>query len=277
MRILLLGGSGGLGRDLQPVLAERHEVAAPPHGEVDLLVPDALRRALDRARADAVVNAAAFADVDGCERDPDRAHAVNADGVRHLATACRERNVLLAQISTDYVFDGRKEGPYVESDATRPLQVYGRSKLAGERNALQVAPKAMVVRSSWLFTRHGRNFANAVLAAARDGGEVRAVRDWFGTPTFTLDLARALRALLEAGATGVFHVANPGPVSRFDQAREILEAVGRHRATLVPVAAGSLSLVAARPRSTALASERLESIGLRLRPRADAVRDFVAL
>ena len=276
MRILLLGGSGALGSDLKPALAERNDVFAPPHAAIDLAKPDTLREALDKSRADVVVNAAAWADVDGCEKDPERAWLVNADGVRWLATAARERGARLVQVSTDYVFDGAKGAPYVESDATRPVNVYGKSKLAGERNALDIASRTLVVRTSWLFSRAGRNFPNNVLARAREGGEIRAVTDWLGSPTSTVDLSRAIAALLVAGATGVVHVAQAGVQSRLDQAKEILAAVGENQATLVPIGSATLlSLPARRPRATALASERLESFGVHLRPRAESVREFV--
>lgn len=278
MRVLLVGGSGTLGQDLQAVFGESgHETFAPPHKDVDLLYPDRLRKALDVTGADAVVNAAALADVDRCEREPDLAFQVNGDGVRYLAAVCRERNVHLVQVSTDYVFDGKKGEPYLESDKVKPIQVYGKSKLNGERNALQTAGKAAVVRTSWLFGRHGKNFANRVIQAAREGGEVKAVEDWFGSPTSTVDLSRAILALVEKGATGTFHVTNPGVQSRLEQAREILAAIGEHRATITPVAAATLlNLPARRPRYTALASERLAPLGLTVRDRAAAVREFVA-
>lgn len=281
MNILLIGGTGGLGTDLAKVLADggRHEVFAPPHSAADLLYPDKLRAALDATRADVAVNAAAIADVDLCEKEPERAFQINGDGVRYLSTACRERNVLLVQVSTDYVFDGRKgrETPYTEADKTRPVQVYGKSKLAGERHALQIAGKAIVARTSWLFGHAGRkNFANKVLDAARDGGEVRAVADWYGSPTSTVDAARAIRALIEHGATGIFHVVNPGAQSRVEQAREILAAFGPHKATLVPIESATiLNLPAARPGATPLANDKLASLGIHMLPRADAVREFV--
>lgn len=277
MRILVLGGSGSLGTDLVPVLAERHEVRAPTHADVDVRSSDNVRRAIDLTRPDAVVNLVALADVDRCEREPELAWQLNADSVRYIAGACAERGVALLHVSTDYVFDGTKGAPYVESDATRPLQVYGKSKVQGERNALDIAPRAAVVRTSWLFSRAGKGkFANAVLDAGRKGGEIRAVSDWYGSPTSTVDLSRLLRSLLEAGATGVFHGANPGVASRLEQAKEILDALGAHRATLTPVASASLlALPAARPRYTALASERLAAHGIGMRPRAEAVREFV--
>lgn len=279
MRILVLGGSGSLGTDLCPLLASRHEVFAPPHRDVDVLSSDSVRRALDASRADAVVNCAALADVDRCEREPEAAWQLNADAVRYIAGAAAERGVSLLHVSTDYVFDGEKGAPYVESDRTNPIQVYGKSKLQGERNALDIAGRATVVRTSWLFSRSGKGkFANAVLAAGRNGGDVKAVRDWFGSPTSTVDLSDVMMRLLEAGATGVFHVANPGAQSRLEQANEILNALGPHKANVIAVSSASLlGLSAARPRDTALASERLGALGISLRPRAEAVREFVGV
>lgn len=276
MKILVLGGSGSLGLDLKEVLAERHDVFAPPHADVDLAKIDTLRRALDVTHADAVVNAAALADVDRCEREPELAWQVNADGVRWLAQVCRERSAALVHVSTDYVFDGKKDSPYLEVDPPNPVQVYGKSKLAGEQNALSIASRALVVRTSWLFSRHGKNFPNRVLAAAREGGEIRAVTDWFGSPTSTVDVATAIGALLEKGATGLVHVVNAGAQSRVEQAEEILALLGSHQARVTPIASATLlDLAARRPRYTALASSRLEALGVRPRPRAEALREFV--
>jgi dTDP-4-dehydrorhamnose reductase len=137
--------------------------------------------------------------------------------------------------------------------------------------------KALVVRTSWLFGKHGKNFANRVLAAGREGGEVKAVSDWFGSPTSTVDLSRAIRALVEKGATGVVHVVNAGSQSRLEQAKEILGALGKHKAALVPVESATLlHLDAPRPRDTTLASERLDALGITMRPRAEAVRELAS-
>jgi dTDP-4-dehydrorhamnose reductase len=276
LKILVLGGSGSLGQDLKEVLSARHDVFAPPHADVELAKIDTLRRALDVTHADAVVNAAALADVDRCEREPELAWQVNADGVRWLAQVCRERSAALVHVSTDYVFDGKKDSPYLEDDLASPVQVYGKSKLAGEQNALSIASRALVVRTSWLFSRHGKNFPNRVLAAAREGGEIRAVSDWFGSPTSTVDVAMAIGALLEKGATGLVHVVNAGAQSRVEQAEEILALLGSHKARVTPIASATLlDLAARRPRYTALASARLEALGVHPRPRAEALREFV--
>ena len=277
MRILILGGSGTLGTDLKKILVEKHKVFAPPHKDLDVLIPDQIRRAVDAVGADAIVNAAALADVDRCEREPELAYQMNADSVRYIAQACRERNLLLAHVSTDYVFPGSKNEPYVESDKTRPVQVYGKSKLAGERNALDLGAKAIVVRTSWLFGKAGKNFANKVVAAGRDGGEVKAVSDWFGSPTSTLDLSRAILGLIDGGASGIFHVVNPGTQSRLEQAKEILALMGSHKATLTPVESASiLNLPAKRPHFTGLSSERLAAAGVKLGDRAAAVKEFLS-
>src|SRR6185295_10391827 len=170
----------------------------------------------------------------------------------------------------------RKGEPYVETDRTKPINVYGKSKLQGEKNALDLAGKALVVRTSWLFARAGKNFPNRVLTAAREGGEIKAVSDWFGSPTSTVDLSRGIRALLESGATGLVHVSQEGVQSRLDQANEILAAVGAHKAKVVAIASSTLlSLPAARPQNTALASERSTVWGVSLRPRAESVAEFV--
>ena len=166
-------------------------------------------------RPDVVVNCAAFTKVDACETDP-RAFEVNARGVGYLADACGHFSAQLVQISTDFVFDGSKRAPYVEDDPTAPLSAYGRSKRDGEEEALRL-PSSLVVRASWLFGRSGWNFVEAILKQVEEGKpRLSVVADQVGRPTATPDLSEAIAALLEAGATGVYHFANRGEVSWHD-------------------------------------------------------------
>jgi dTDP-4-dehydrorhamnose reductase len=230
-RFLVFGGSGHLGTALVHELTERSRpVAAPPRAEVDLLRGD-LEAVIDASSPTAVINAAAYNDVNGAEAESNRNEAfrLNRDVPARLARVCASRKIPLVHVSTDYVFDGRKREPYREDDPVAPLQRYGRTKLEGERGVAAAHPGALVVRTSTVFgadRRGGSNYVDAVLARACAGGELAVVRLPVSSPTFASDLSRALLALLEAGVTGLVHVANAGGCSRLELAAEVVRLAG---------------------------------------------------
>src|ERR671911_779858 len=203
-----------------------------------------------RAAGAAVINCAAYTDVDGAEGDPVTAHAVNGQGARNVAEAAER----VLYVSTDYVFDGAKGEPYVESDVPAPLQEYGRSKLAGERATADANPNHLVVRSSWLFGAGGKNFVETILGLAGERDELRVVDDQVGCPTFTGHLAEALLALAAGGERGVLHVAGAGSCPWFEFAREILERAGGD-SPVEPCATDEFARPARRPAYSVLASE----------------------
>lgn len=227
MRIAVTGARGQLGRDLARVLA-----ASEHHGSMfdrDALdVRDAAACADALRDADAVIHAASWTDVDGAESDPDAARAVNVFGANNVAAASRYCVV----ISTDFVFDGTAGRPYVESDEPNPIQVYGRTKLMGERAAALACERTAIARTAWLYGaaladgRPARNFVRAILGALARGEPFDVVDDQVGSPTWTEDLARALVGLCESGDSGVFHLANAGEVARDAFARAIAEESG---------------------------------------------------
>lgn len=283
MRILVTGAAGMLGRDLAAVLSsspQQHELHPMGRPECDVTDPTTIRSCFAAARPQVVIHAAAYTDVDGCERDPERAMRVNGEGTRHVAEAAAATGARLLYISTDYVFDGAKRQPYAEEDVPNPLNVYGRSKLAGER-AVQECAASLIVRTSWLFGRHGRHFIGAILEKARRGGLLRVVRDQVGCPTWTKDLARTLAALLPGSATGIVHAAGSGCCSWYDFALAILEeAESRGLATRAPVEAiGSAELdrPARRPAYSVLSNCRLQQLGVPPLPEwREALRQFLA-
>jgi dTDP-4-dehydrorhamnose reductase len=223
---------------------------------------------------DAIVNCAAWTDVDGCEGDPARARLVNADGAANVARAARD--AVVVQISTDYVFDGRADRAYTEKDATNPLSEYGRSKLLGEKNVLWIAARAAVVRSAWLYGAGTANFVAAILRAARTRERLDVVDDQVGSPTSTPDLARALVALVESGATGVLHGVNAGQCSRYEFARAIFEEAGLDPERVEPVPTSAMPRPAARPAHAPLDGVAWRAAGLPgLRPWAEALHDVV--
>jgi dTDP-4-dehydrorhamnose reductase len=231
--VAVLGGTGQLGTALGEELRRRSvEVEAPPRTVLDLTAQPAVLAWLAATRASVVINAAAYTDVAGAEAPGAQAEVwrLNRDLPADLARGCARRGARLVHVSTDFVFDGQASAPYGEADAPGPLQVYGASKLAGEREVLEACPGALVVRTSTLFGRAARarrNYVDAVLQQAREGRRVLdLVRIPVGSPTHAADLAGAIADLLERDAAGVIHVVNRGAVSRFDLARAALALAG---------------------------------------------------
>jgi dTDP-4-dehydrorhamnose reductase len=261
VRLLVLGAAGMLGRDVVAAAANEHDVVALGHSELDVTDAAAVSAAVAAARPDAVLNCAAYTDVDGAEREPDAALAVNRDGARNAAAAAAELGAKALYVSSDYVFDGSKRAPYVESDPTAPLSSYGRSKLAGERATAAANARHFVVRSSWLFGAGGRNFVATMLSLARERDELRVVDDQVGCPTYTADLAQALVRIVAGERFGLHHAAGGGACSWYDLARAALELAGV--ATRVePCTTADFPRPAPRPAYSVLRSERPDAVRL---------------
>lgn len=262
MRVLVTGAGGMLGRDVvRAAQAAGYEAIGLARAALDITDEAAVDVAVADARADAIVNCAAWTDVDGAEDDPDGARAVNADGAGALARAAARAGARLVHVSTDYVFDGARaaDGPaYVESDATSPRSVYGATKLAGEQAVAAVGGSHAIVRSSWLFGVGGRNFAATMLALGRERDDVTVVTDQVGCPTATAHLAPALLALARGDAQGVFHVAAAGRCSWNAFATEIFRQAGID-CRVLPCTTAEMPRPAERPAFSALASERPEA------------------
>jgi dTDP-4-dehydrorhamnose reductase len=260
LRILLIGAGGQLGLAIQRVFT-RHEIVARAHAALDVADAAAVAAALDDARPELLLNASAYTAVDRAEDEPNEADRVNREGPRVLALASVARGIPLLHVSTDYVFDGEKGAPYVESDPTKPLGVYGASKLAGEEEVRRANPRHWIARTAWLYGPVGRNFATSIRAAALREPKLRVVDDQEGSPTYAPHLAAALARLVEGEAWGTHHLANAGVTSRFEFARALLRALGS--ATPVePIPTSAWPTRARRPRNTALASERADAIAL---------------
>ena len=235
-----------LGQDI--VRAAGGAAVALTHADLDVTDGAAVHGALAGAT---VINCAAYTDVDGAEGDPVAAHAVNVQGACSVAEAAER----VLYVSTDYVFDGAKVEPYVESDVPAPLQEYGRSKLAGERATADANPNHLVVRSSWLFGAAGKNFVETILGLADERDELRVVDDQVGCPTFTGHLAEALLTLAPGGERGVLHAAGAGSCSWFEFAQEILHRAGVD-CRVEPCTTDEFPRPAQRPPYSVLASER---------------------
>lgn len=243
------------------------------HAALDVSDRNAILRAVESHNPDWVINAAAFNDVDGAETSADRAFAVNADGPGYLAEAAAAVGASILHVSTDYVFDGEKGTPYTEDDVPHPLSVYARSKYEGERRVAEQRAPYCVIRTAWLYGKHGKNFVTAILAAARNGKPLRVVADQVGSPTATADLAGVLAGIITTTARGLFHAVNDGSCSRFEFARAIVQG----SVEVQPITTAEAARPAPRPRNSALTSVRWAATGLPpLRPWGAALADFLA-
>lgn len=275
MRVLITGVNGQLGTELVRTLDGRADVLGWDLPEFDITA-SGCAAAVAAAEPDWVIHTAAATDVDGCERDPGMAMAVNAEGTRRVAEGCRQSGAALIYVSTDFVFDGRQTSPYTEADAPAPLSVYGRSKVAGEEAVRETAPRWVIARTAWLFGAHGRNFVKTIVGKAATGERLRVVNDQVGSPTYARDLAGALVRLLERNLCGVFHVTNSGFCSWYDFTREILRQAGFDRVSVSPMRSAELGRPAPRPAYSVLANAAWGATGEPLlRPWPEALADML--
>lgn len=255
MRLLVTGAAGMLGRDVVAAASD-HEVVARARAELDITDAHAVRAAIAAAAPDAIINCAAWTDVDGAEAHEAEATAVNGTGAGHLAAAAGD--ALLVHVSSDYVFDGRAREPYREDAQPDPQGAYGRSKLAGEHAVTQAGGRAAIVRASWLFGPHGRNFVDTMRRLGAERDELSVVDDQVGCPTYTGHLAAALIEIAERGLTGVLHVAGGGHCSWFDLAKATFEETGI-AIRVRPQSTADAGRPAPRPAFSALQSTRSDA------------------
>jgi dTDP-4-dehydrorhamnose reductase len=266
--IAVLGAKGQLGSAFGRVLGD--SCLSVTRAELDLTDIAAIEPWVRSVRPKLVINCAAYTAVDAAETDVETARTVNASAVGALAEATARHDVGLVTFSTDYVFDGEKETGYVESDEPNPLNVYGRTKLEGERLALDAHPAALVVRTSWLLSPTHRNFLTTMLERLAEG-EVSVVDDQRGRPTFVDDLARGTLDAVEARVSGILHLTNQGETTWFELAREIAELAGFEPDLVKPTTGAALGRRALRPRNSVLDSERLGQAKLSPLPRWNLV------
>jgi len=272
VRVLITGADGQLGCELQRVLSGQSLVLGI-WPEFDLLKAEAERFILD-ARPDVVVHAGAYTDVEKAEQEPDLAMAVNAEGTERVARATAKAGARLIAISTDYVFDGQKRSPYEETDCTNPLNAYGRSKLEGERRALAHCPNTLIVRTSWLYGLHGKNFVKTILRLAGEQSELRVVGDQRGSPTHAGDLASALARVLGTDLRGVAHATGSSDCTWQEFASAIVALAG-FSVMVRPITTEEAHRAALRPPYTVLANRVLAKAGIVLPHWHEALARFM--
>ena len=275
-RSLVLGAKGMVGSALMEALSSRFDVIGLGHDELDITAERDTFQTVGEIRPRIVIHAAAYTDVDGCETDPDQAFRVNSQGTLYVARACRDIGARLVYMSTDYVFDGKGSRPYTEEDPVNPINVYGRSKLEGERNVQRVLDEFTIVRSQWLFGERGKSFVTTILNLAGQGKPLNIVRDQIGSPTYVVDVGRAIFRLLENGSRGIFHVANSSSCSWYDFALEIVKAAEISGIGVVPIDGPFPGRPAPRPPYSVLNCQKLtRETGLTMRPWKEALQEFM--
>ncbi|MFM8390569.1 MAG: dTDP-4-dehydrorhamnose reductase, partial [Actinomycetota bacterium] len=261
VKVLVTGAAGQLGTELVDVFSRAgHDVVGTTHQTLDICDAAAVMALVDAERPEWILHGAAWTAVDACEADPDRAEAVNGGGTRNIVAAAERVGARVLYVSTDYVFDGSKTGPYLESDVPNPQSVYGASKLSGER---AMRPSDLIVRISWVCGYHGNNMVKTILRIAAAQPSLAFVDDQIGHPTFADDAARGMLTLVEAGASGIFHLTNQGAVSWCGFARAVLEAAGDDPSRVAAIATADLQppRPAKRPANSVLANGAMRDAG----------------
>jgi dTDP-4-dehydrorhamnose reductase len=280
MDILIVGHNGMLGQDM--VLTARnagHRVTGIDFPDIDITKSSSVQQHVAKANPQAIINCAAYTAVDSCETDRDRAFAVNAEGAGLLARYADKYGCTLVHYSTDYVFDGRKTSPYVESDPVNPVSVYGKSKLEGELLVRKNCKRSFVFRIAWLFGTHGSNFVKTLRTLARKnaatGTPLRVANDQFGTPTYTVDVCKQTFGMIDTGRFGLYHCTSEGKCSWYDFAVEIVRAAGSP-VQVQPCSTAEFPRPAPRPVNSVLENSGLKKLGMNLMPHwKEAFEEFL--
>jgi dTDP-4-dehydrorhamnose reductase len=278
--LLVIGAKGMLGRDLMGILHSsfsEDEIIGWDIEEMDVQKEDESITRILQLRPEIVIHIAAYTDVDGCELNKEKAFAVNAEGTKHVALAASKCHAKMVYLSTDYVFDGEKREPYVESDSPHPLNVYGHSKLKGEQYVQEWVKDSLIVRTQWLYGPFGKNFVDLILQQAREKKALPIVDDQTGSPTYTIDLAEAISGLIRFDARGTFHVANSDLCTWYTFGQAILKLSGVNRVRVLPISSKELGRPAARPSYSVLNCQKLKKeTGLAMRPWSEALKHYLS-
>jgi dTDP-4-dehydrorhamnose reductase len=274
-KAVVVGAGGGLGKTLMSRLTRSFETVGLTHRELDISRRNDVVTCLSDLKPDVIFNAAGMSDVDVCESDRWQAYLVNRDGAKHLSQAAADTGALLVIPSSDLVFDGAKMTPYVEEDSPNPLSIFGDTKLGAELATMSQAPRALIVRTGWLFGPNGKNYLTELLDKKDNEEIVLGFDDQRCQPTFQLDFVDAVIELVKQNQTGVWHVASAGEASHYEFAKVVYELLGRDPAVVKPLRRGSGARSALRPRYSVLDCTKLANAGLKMRPWIEALRNHL--
>lgn len=282
MKILVIGSNGMLGRDVVNRLKNPsdswntyNEVAGLDHGHVDIASYSSILMVVGQFAPDIIINCAAFTDVDACEIQVSEAFAVNAAGARNVAQAGKAAGAKIIHISTDYVFDGTKNNPYVETDKPNPVSIYGKSKLKGELAVQELTNNYAIIRTAWLFGSHRDNFVTTMLALGEKNKTLSVVTDQIGSPTYTIDLSDALRTVIKHNLQGIYHITNTGSCSRYEWARKIFELTG-DCVSVLPIRSSDYKRPAPVPQNASLDCTKYTlASGQKMRPWDEALKEYL--
>ncbi len=277
MSILIIGANGMLGKDLVQVLrGSSFEFLGLGKSDLDITDLKAIENKLLKVNPSVVILSAAYTLVDNCEDQKELANSINGDGAKNVALVCKKIGARLLYVSTDYVFDGSKDSSYVEEDLTNPINVYGQSKLLGEKNIQDILSDYLIIRTSWLFGLGGKNFVESILKRGQKGEDLRVVSDQIGAPTNTKDLAVAIVKLLRNDTKGIINISNSGECSWQEFAAAIYSEIGLDESKVASISTEEFGAKAPRPKNSRLSSERFEKVaGYRLRDWKEALKDYL--
>jgi len=279
VKVLILGARGMLGKDLVPIASAKNHVLGRDIDDFDITDQERVKKELIAVRPQVVINAAGYTDVDGCESKRELAFSANAEGARNVALGCAAIGAKMIHLSTDYVFDGSSRVPYREEDLPRPLNVYGSSKLQGERYIQEIMKNYLIIRTEWLYGRHGRNFVDTILRIATQQKELRVVDDQRGAPTFTKDLSSAIDRLIGTEARGILHVTNSGSCTWFEFAGQVLREKNptNREVQIIPISSTELARPARRPAYSLMDCQRYEQLtGSKMRSWQEALKEYLS-
>jgi len=282
MKVLVIGSHGMLGRDFVNRLSNLsdqknpdNEVIAVDREHVDISHGEDTSKFITQVKPDVIVNCAAFSNVDACETQISEAFAVNATGARNVALAGKQTGTKVIHVSTDYVFDGMKNEPYIETDKPHPISVYGKSKLEGELVVQEIGGNYVIIRTAWLFGPFRKNFVTAMRELGRKNRSVSVVTDQHGSPTYTADLSDAIRTAISKDLRGIYHVTNAGTCSRYEWARKIFELTG-NQVSVIPLKTADYKRAARVPQNSSLdCTKYTTTTGQKMRPWQEALKEYV--
>ncbi|MCT4686664.1 dTDP-4-dehydrorhamnose reductase [Vallitalea sp.] len=275
INILITGVNGQLGYDAAKLLSPFHKIIGLKKDELDITKLKDVQNVISNVKPQVIINCAAYTNVDGCEENINLAYNINAYGCHNLAILSKKYDYCLVHFSTDYVFDGKKSQPYIESDKANPLNIYGSSKLLGENFIKSLCPKHYILRTSWLYGQHGNNFVKTMLKLSKKNDTLNVVNDQIGTPTYTVDLIKVIAMLIKTDNYGIYHVSNEGECSWYDFTNKILQ-LTNNKTKVFPIDSEQLNKPAKRPSYSVLKNYMLKHVfNYKTRSWEEALEEFL--